>query len=120
MDQPLEGLHVVVTGATGELGAVVAGLLLARGAVCHLPVRSAAKLDRSLARAQLTEGIDLADEKAVESFYRDLPALWASLHCAGGFAYTPIEDARGAELERLLAINARSAFLCSREAALRM
>ncbi len=120
MDKPFQGLHVVVTGATGELGGTVAALLLARGAACHLPVRSAGKLDKGLERAHVTEGIDLADELAVESFYRDLPGLWASLHCAGAFAFTPIDGARGADLDKMLAINARSAFLCSREAARRM
>lgn len=68
-------LHIVVTGATGELGGAVAELLLARGAVCLLPVRSAAKLGAALERAHVVEGIDLADELAVEGFYRDLPEL---------------------------------------------
>jgi NAD(P)-dependent dehydrogenase (short-subunit alcohol dehydrogenase family) len=85
-----------------------------------LPVRSADRLDRSLARAHVNDGIDLGDELALESFYRDLPGLWASIHCAGGFAFTPIEKAQGADLDRMLAVNARSAFLCAREAARRM
>lgn len=120
MDESFQDLHVVVTGATGELGGAVVELLLARGAVCHLPVRSAAKLDAALARAHVVEGIDLGDELAVESFYRDLPGPWASIHCAGAFAFTPIEGAKGADLDKLLAVNARSAFLCAREAARRM
>ena len=118
--KPFQDLHVVVTGATGELGGVVAALLLERGALCHLPVRSAGKLAPSLARAHVAPGVDLADEASVTAFYRDLPGLWASIHCAGGFAYTPIADASGADLEQMLAINARSAFLCAREAARRM
>ncbi|NOT30821.1 MAG: SDR family NAD(P)-dependent oxidoreductase [Planctomycetes bacterium] len=112
-----QDLHVVVTGATGELGGAVAALLLERGARCHLPVRSAAKLDPALARAHVVSGIDLADEAGVTAFYRDLPELWASIHCAGAFAYTPIEAASGADLDKMLAVNARSAFLCAREAA---
>jgi NAD(P)-dependent dehydrogenase (short-subunit alcohol dehydrogenase family) len=115
-----QGMHIVVTGATGELGGVVAGMLAERGAELHLPVRSADRLDRALARAHVTEGIDFGDELAVESFYRDLPGLWASIHCAGAFAFTPIEGAQGADLDKMLAVNARSAFLCAREAARRM
>ena len=42
--KPFQDLHVVVTGATGELGGAVTALLLERGALCHLPVRSAGKL----------------------------------------------------------------------------
>ncbi len=114
---PFQDLHVVVTGATGELGGAVAALLLERGAHCHLPVRSAAKLDPASARAHVVPGIDLADEAAVSAFYRGLPGLWASIHCAGAFAFTPIESASGADLDKMLAVNARSAFLCAREAA---
>jgi len=115
--KPYQDLHVVVTGTTGELGAVVAGLLLERGALLHLPVRSAEHLAPALRRAHVVPGVDLTDETSVMAFYRDLPPLWASLHCAGGFAYTPIEAASAADLDRMLAINARSAFLCAREAA---
>lgn len=118
--KPFESLHVVVTGATGELGSTVAALLMERGALCHLPVRSAGKLDPGLARAHVATGIDLADETAVSAFYRDLPGLWASIHCAGAFAFTPIEQASAADLDKLFAVNARSAFLCAREAARRM
>jgi NAD(P)-dependent dehydrogenase (short-subunit alcohol dehydrogenase family) len=117
---PFRDLHVVVTGATGELGGAVAALLLQQGALCHLPVRSAGKLDAALAKAHVVPGVDLADETAVTAFYRDLPGLWASIHCAGAFAYTPIEGASGADLDKMLSVNARSAFLCSREAARRM
>lgn len=115
-----QDLHVVVTGATGELGGAVATMLAERGANLHLPVRSAGKLDARLARAHVVAGIDLADETAVSAFYRDLPGLWASIHCAGAFAYTPIDGASLGDLQRMLAVNAHSAFLCSREAARRM
>lgn len=42
------------------------------------------------------------------------------MHCAGAFAFSPIVDAKGADLDRMLTVNARSAFPCSREAARRM
>jgi len=115
-----QDLHVVVTGATGELGGAVAGMLLSRGAQLHLPVRSASRLPQDLARAHVVPDVDLADETAVSAFYRDLPGLWASIHCAGAFAFTPIAEATLADLDKMLAVNARSAFLCSREAARRM
>jgi NAD(P)-dependent dehydrogenase (short-subunit alcohol dehydrogenase family) len=112
--------HVVVTGATGELGAAVAELLQAEGAICHLPVRSVGKLSPVLSRAHVVPDVDLTDETALTSFYRDLPELWASIHCAGAFAYTPLATATVAELDKLWSVNARSAYLCSRAAALRM
>jgi NAD(P)-dependent dehydrogenase (short-subunit alcohol dehydrogenase family) len=116
----LEGQHFVVTGASGELGAAVAARLLARGAVCHLPVRAGARLGPELARARVAAGVELTEEASVTAFYRDLPDLWASLHCAGAFAFTPLESASAPDLERLWAINARAAFLCAREAARRL
>lgn len=120
MNNGFHDLHVVVTGATGELGSAVATLLMERGALLHLPVRSAGRLDASLARAHVVPGIDLADENAVTAFYADLPGLWASVHCAGAFAFTPIATATLADLDKMLSVNARSAFLCAREAARRM
>lgn len=118
--KPFLDLHVVVTGATGELGSSVAALLLERGARCHLPVRSAGKLDASLRSAHVVPGVDLVDEASVVAFYRDLPGLWASIHCAGAFAAGSIDDASADDLERMLAVNARSAFLCARAAARRL
>jgi NAD(P)-dependent dehydrogenase (short-subunit alcohol dehydrogenase family) len=81
-------------------------------------VRSADRLPAPLRRAHVAEGIELTDEERVLAFYRALPGLWASVHCAGGFAFTPIESATGAALDSMLALNARSAFLCSRASAL--
>jgi NAD(P)-dependent dehydrogenase (short-subunit alcohol dehydrogenase family) len=120
MEPDLKDLHVVVTGATGELGRAVALRLASHGALCHLPVRSAAKLERELARQHVVEGIDLADERAVSGFYRDLPVPWASIHCAGAFAMAPIEATTLEGLQQMLAVNALTSFLCSREAVRRM
>jgi len=120
MTTSFQDLHVVVTGATGELGGAVAERLAAQGARLHLPVRAAAKLAPALSGAHVAAGLDLADETAVTAFYRDLPELWASIHCAGAFAFTPLASASGAELERMWSVNARSAFLCAREAARKM
>jgi NAD(P)-dependent dehydrogenase (short-subunit alcohol dehydrogenase family) len=117
VERTLENRHVVVTGATGELGGEVAALFRAHGAHLHLPVRSAQKLPSTLADVHVAEGIDLGDEDAVTEFYRALPGLWASVHCAGAFAFAPLLETRAEDLERMLAVNARSAFLCSREAA---
>ncbi len=119
MPDEFQDLHVVVTGATGELGAAVAQLFAERGAVCHLPCRSAAKLGSFgmlSERMHPVEGVDLGDERAVVRFYADLPSLWASLHCAGAFAWAPIETATLADLAKLLASNAVGSFLCAREA----
>ena len=123
MEIRYEGRNVVVTGGSGELGAAVVRALVEAGAVCHLPVRGsgAAASDAAPAdRVKLTAGIALDDEGQVSAYYAGLPELWASIHCAGGFAMAPAESTSLAELQRMHATNAVSAFLCSREAVKRM
>lgn len=112
-----DGLHVVVTGANGELGGAVARLFAARGAHCHLPVRSAAtSASAPNARLRFVAGVDLLEEGSVAAFYRDLPALWASIHCAGGFAAKPFADTSVEDLQRQCAMNTTTSFVCAREA----
>src|SRR5439155_25175553 len=67
----LDGLQVVVTGGTGALGTAVVGRLLEAGAVCHVPWVHAKELERfpHKGKAQLIEGVELTDEKAVEGLY---------------------------------------------------
>jgi len=112
--------HVVVTGATGGLGEAVARRLVRAGATVHLPARNTDK-----ARALYTDGgdrvrvaavSDLADEAAVAAFYSGLPPLWASIHCAGGFAMSKFAHTALAELRGMFDTNAVPAFLCCREA----
>ena len=110
MKLDFEGRDVVVTGATGELGEAVARLLVEAGATVHLPARDAK------AKAPVVGGIDLADEGSVTRFYAGLPALWASIHAAGGFSASGVEGTSLADLRRMLDMNTVTAFLCSREA----
>src|SRR5262249_30015260 len=44
------------------------------------------------------------------------PALWASIHIAGSFAFAPLTDTSGELLRRLIDDNLVSCFLCCREA----
>jgi NAD(P)-dependent dehydrogenase (short-subunit alcohol dehydrogenase family) len=114
------GRDVVVTGATGELGETVARFLLDAGATVHVPVRHTEKARELYAgaedRVRVATVSDLGDESAVRAFYSGLPPLWASIHCAGGFAMSRIDDTTLADLRTMLDMNAVSAFLCCREA----
>lgn len=115
-----EGLHVVVTGGTGELGAAVSAQLLESGAVVHVPTRNAdnpgplAGLRGPTLR--FTGGIDLGREDAVQRFYAGLPGLWASIHAVGGFSAAKIEETTGEAFAQMMEQNAASCFLCCREA----
>lgn len=124
MERELDGLHVVVTGATGELGRAVAQHFAERGALCHLPCRAqgkAAPFPPDLSeRARFVEGVDLGDEGSLRAFYEGLPGLWASVHCAGAFHAASIADTSLADLERMLASNLVTSFLASREAVRRL
>jgi NAD(P)-dependent dehydrogenase (short-subunit alcohol dehydrogenase family) len=114
--------HVVVTGATGALGSAVLDALLQEGATCHIPYRSNQVIEHSPHRGNPRVSFvavgDLADEAAVARYYEGLPALWASIHIAGGFASAPIADSDKALLMGQLDTNLVSAYLCCRSAAM--
>jgi NAD(P)-dependent dehydrogenase (short-subunit alcohol dehydrogenase family) len=124
MKLDFEGRDVVVTGATGELGEAVAGLLLEAGATVHVPARDAAKAKALVARDErrikLVGGIDLTDEASVARFYGALPPLWASIHAAGGFAAAAIDGTSLGDVRRMLDMNSVTSFLCTREAVKKM
>jgi NAD(P)-dependent dehydrogenase (short-subunit alcohol dehydrogenase family) len=109
------GSHVVVTGGTGALGRAVIATLRAAGAVCHVPNFIAAELADFPADpgVHVAHDVDVADEAAVRRFYGGLPALWASIHLAGGFAMSPIGDTSAADFMAQFRMNALTSFLCS-------
>jgi NAD(P)-dependent dehydrogenase (short-subunit alcohol dehydrogenase family) len=112
--------HVVVTGGTGALGAAVIAALVEAGATCHLPYRDENDAQRFAlrdhGRVKLLQAGDLSDEGVVGGLYAGLPQLWASIHIAGGFAFSPIGDTDKALLMRQIDANLVSAYLCSRAA----
>ena len=111
--------HVVVTGGTGALGTALVGMLLEAGAFCRVIHRSAQPGDfahRKHARVTLASGVDLADEQAVAEAFAGIPALWASIHVAGGFAYAPVVETDRKLLMQQVETNLVTAFLCSRAA----
>ena len=108
--------HVVVTGGTGALGSAVVAALVASGAVCHVPYLHVAEAEhfplRDHAKVKLTAGIDLTDETAVARLYGGVPALWASIHLAGGFAMSAVAKTTKADLMKQVDLNLVTAFLC--------
>ena len=114
----LTGRHVVITGGRGGLGGAVVEAFLAAGAICHLPERTAS--GPPPAGAHAIPGVDLTSEEAVRKLYAELPALWASIHLAGGYAGAPFIDTSLTDLNTQLQQNLITAFLCSREALRKM
>lgn len=121
MPGAFEDKAVVVTGGTGALGRAVLEMLLDGGAVCHLPTSHAsAPRDFALAkhdRVKLAPNIDLGDAASVDAFYASVSGLWASIHCAGAFAMSPIGDDDAKVFDEMIGANAKTAFLCCRAAA---
>jgi NAD(P)-dependent dehydrogenase (short-subunit alcohol dehydrogenase family) len=112
--------HVVVTGGTGALGSAVVGTLVEAGATCHVPYVVAAEAEHfawaNHSKVKLLAGVDLTDEAAVARLYDGAPALWASIHLAGGFAMSPVGETTKAALMKQLDLNLVTAFLSCRAA----
>tara|TARA_B100001750_G_scaffold227101_1_gene220452 strand:- start:4386 stop:5090 length:705 start_codon:yes stop_codon:yes gene_type:complete len=116
---------VIVTGGGGALGLAVCEALLEGGAEVHVPAHGdsdAARLAPWAERGvRVTAGVDLTDETSVGDFYDGVGAApWASIHLAGGFVWGPLVGAELADLDRMIAMNLRTTWLCCREAARRM
>lgn len=115
----IRGRHVVITGAAGALGRSFLESMLAAGTICHCPVRNDAEeaTVRGISHeVRVAPRVDLTDETSVTAFYAALPAVWASVHVAGGYKGALLADTSAADLRGQLEINLVTAFLCSREA----
>jgi NAD(P)-dependent dehydrogenase (short-subunit alcohol dehydrogenase family) len=114
------GLQVAVTGATGALGSAVVERLLAAGAICHLSALSAQEAERFAfkdhPRVHLRQPVQLGEELEVEAFYLAMGPIWASIHCAGGYAMSDLADTSFEAWRAQQASNLDSCFLCCREA----
>ena len=124
MDLGFGGKRAVVTGGTGALGTAVVGRLLEVGAEVWIPVFDSKELIafpfRDHSSAHTVEGVDLTAPAAVEDFFGAIPDLAASIHIAGGFAFTPLEALTPAVLEGQYRMNALTATLCCQAAVGRM
>lgn len=116
--------EVVVTGGTGALGSAVVGRLLEAGARVHVPCIDASELERfpyrDHDRVRVDHPVDLTDAADVGRFYDGVGSPWASIHVAGGFAFTPLADLEMKDIEGQMRINTATCLLCCQAAAARM
>ena len=112
-------MKVVITGGTGALGTAVVSHALEQGFEVVVPefTSSVPGAWPFASDVDLRTGMDLTNVAAVDALYGSVEDLWASVHCAGGFAWGSIEDVPYA---RMWAMNAQTAFLCSRAAVRRL
>ena len=115
----MDGKVIVVTGASGALGKVVADVALARGAcvagVDHSPVPIAATGNRID-----IGGVDLTDatqaRKAIDAAASHFGGINALINVAGGFAFEAIAEGDPKTWQRMYALNVLTALNASRSA----
>lgn len=113
------GKVVIVTGASGALGAAVVAALRARGdrvgAIDH-----AASTTTPTAELFRAGGVDLSNATqaaaAIDEIVRHFGQLDGLINVAGAFAYETVEDSAPATWSRLYAINVLTAVNASRAA----
>lgn len=116
----------VVTGGTGALGREVVRKLLGRGYRVHVPWYDGAEAEEL--RGHVGEGgrdrlhlapADVTDPEQVEAFLqpvRNGGRLDLLCNLVGGFAAGPLAETDPSTWRRMVAMNATSAFLCTRAA----
>ncbi len=122
----MEGKVALVTGGGRGIGRAIARALVREGcrvAVCArttTEVEETARQGRALGGRVLALTADVsveADaERAVTETIRELGGLDILVNNAGVFTLAPVVETTVAEWDRLMAVNARGTFLCSRAA----
>ena len=115
----MDGKVIVVTGALGALGKIVAEVALARGArvagVDYGTSQTAATPDRIE-----FGGVDLSDaaqaKKAIDAVASHFGRLDALVNIAGGFAYETVAEGDPKSWQRMYALNVLTALNTSRSA----
>jgi NAD(P)-dependent dehydrogenase (short-subunit alcohol dehydrogenase family) len=115
----MNGKVLVITGALGALGTVVAETALARGArvagIDHAPSKTAPTPDR----IELG-GVDLTDaaqaKKAVDAAVSHFGRLDALINIAGGFVFETVADGSDKSWQRMHAMNLLTALNASHAA----
>jgi len=115
----VDGKVIVVTGASGALGRVVAEVALARGA-------GVAGVDYGPSQAATTPnwiefgGVDLSDaaqaKKAIDAAASHFGKIDALVNIAGGFAFETVADGEAKTWQRMYALNVLTALNASRSA----
>src|SRR5258708_35063560 len=115
----MDGKGVVVTGALGALGKVVAEAALARGARVAGVDHAASQIPATENRVELG-GVDLSDaaqaKKAVDTVAAHFGRLDALINIAGGFAFEAVAEGDPKTWQRMYAINVLTALNASRSA----
>ena len=115
----MDGKVIVVTGASGALGKVVATVALARGARVAGVDHAASQVAATPNRIELG-GVDLTDaaqaKTAIDAAAAHFGKLDALINIAGGFAFETIAEGDPKTWQRMYALNVLTALNASRSA----
>jgi NAD(P)-dependent dehydrogenase (short-subunit alcohol dehydrogenase family) len=115
----MDGKVVVVTGALGALGKVVAEIALARGAKVAGVDHAASQMPPTETRIELG-GVDLSDaaqaKMAIDAVASHFGTLDALINIAGGFAFEAVAEGDPRTWQRMYALNVLTALNASRSA----
>src|SRR6202051_2905564 len=115
----MNGKVIVVTGASGALGKVVAEIALARGARVAGVDHAASQLPATENRIELG-GVDLTDaaqaKTAIDAVAAHFGGLDALVNIAGGFAFEAVAEGETKTWQRMYALNVLTALNASRSA----
>jgi NAD(P)-dependent dehydrogenase (short-subunit alcohol dehydrogenase family) len=115
----MDGKVIVVTGASGALGKVVAETALARGARVAGVDHASSRIPATDNRIELG-GVDLSDaaaaRKAIDAVAAHFGRLDALVNIAGGFAFETVADGDPTTWQRMYALNVLTALNASRSA----
>ena len=115
----MDGKVVVVTGASGALGRVVAETALARRARVAGVDHARSQIPATGNRIELG-GVDLTDaaqaQKAIDAVAAHFGKIDALINIAGGFAFETVADGDAKTWQRMYALNVLTALNASRAA----
>jgi NAD(P)-dependent dehydrogenase (short-subunit alcohol dehydrogenase family) len=115
----MDGKVVVVTGALGALGKVVAEQALARGARVAGVDHAASQMPATTSRIELG-GVDLSDpaqaRKAIDAVAVHFGRLDALINIAGGFAFEAVAEGDPKTWQHMYTLNVLTALNASRSA----
>ena len=115
----MNGKVIVVTGASGALGKVVAETALARGARVAGVDHAASQIPATASRIELGS-VDLSDAAAAKNAIEAVAAHFGScdalINIAGGFAFETVAEGDAKTWQRMYALNVLTALNASRAA----
>ena len=115
----MNGKVIIVTGASGALGKVVAETALARGARVAGVDHAASQIPATASRIELG-GVDLSDaaaaKEAIEAVAAHFGSCDALINIAGGFAFETVAEGDAKTWQRMYALNVLTALNASRAA----